>query len=123
MKKYNTHTTKGEWITLPSDEEVKFKLRPFSIFSLTKKPSEDNVDMSEMWNVFNYCVIDWKGLEGEDGSMDCNEDNKRIVYDYDQELVVFITNESTRLREKVIGGKGLKNSLTSQPGDTTKQEK
>jgi hypothetical protein len=109
MKKYNTKPTKGEWIALPEDEEVQIKIRPFSLFSLTKVPSADDVDMSEIWNIFNYCIIDWKGIEGEDGPLECNEDNKRLVYDYDQDLVVFVTNHAGSLREKVVTGKELKN--------------
>ncbi len=123
MKKFNTKQTKGEWITHPDDKEVQIKIRPFSLFSITKIPSADNVDMSEVWNIFNYSVIGWRGLENEDGPMDCNEANKKLVYDFDQDLVVFVTSEAATLRDKVVGGKDLKNSSTSQPGATKKQDK
>ncbi len=123
MKKYNTKPTKGEWIAHPDDKEVQVKIRPFSLFSLTKLPSADNVDMSEVWNIFNYSVLDWKGFEGEDGSLECNEENKKLVYDFDQDIVVFVTEKAGVLRDKVVGGKDLKNLSTSQRGDTKKSDK
>jgi len=109
MKKYNTKPTKGQWIKFPEDEEVEIKIRPFSLFSLTKVPSADTVDMSEVWNIFNYCIVDWKGIEGEEGPMECNEDNKRFVYDYDQDLVVFVTDHAAKLRDTVVGVDEAKN--------------
>ncbi len=123
MKKYNTQHTKGKWITHPDDKDVQVKVRPFSLFSLTKLPSVDNVDMTEVWNIFNYVVLNWKGFEGEDGPMECNEANKKLVYDFDQDIVVFVTEQAGTLRDKVVGEKDLKNSSTSQRGDTKEQDK
>ena len=109
MKKFNVKTTKGEWLKFLEDEEVELNIRPFSLFSLTKVPSEETVDMTQLWNIFNYCLIDWKGIEGETGPMECNEENKKIVYDYDQQLVAFVVARASELRDNVVSKKEIKN--------------
>ncbi len=123
MKKFNKKSVQGEWINFPDDKEVKFKIRPFTLFNITKLPSEDNFDIGQVWNIFNYSVVGWKGIEDESGPMECNEENKKLVYDFDQDLVIFVSEQASSLREKVISRKEIKNSQTSQPGVTKKKDK
>ena len=124
MKKFNTKTIQGKWITLPEDKEVQILIRPFSLFNLTKIPTEDTVDFEQFWGIFNYCVLEWKGFVDAEGKpLPCDEKNKRIVFDYDQEVIAFVTDEAGKLRDEVVPQKEIKNLSTSQPGETNKQEK
>jgi len=116
MRKFNKNNTKEAWKTHPDEKDVKAKIRPFKLLSLTKIPTAEEVGLDQMWNVFNYVLIDWKGIEDEDGPMECNEENKELVYNYDQEFVVFIINEAGKMRDAVISNKELKNSKPSQTG-------
>ena len=125
MKKFNVKQTKGVWITSPDDKEVQVLIKPVSIFSLTKLPSEEKITVIDAWNMFNQMVIDWKGIVDEDNKpIKCDEVGKKLIYEYDQDLVSFIIEECNELREKVSGSKKeIKNSETSQPGEEAKQEK
>ena len=124
MRKYNQKTAKGEWIVFPEDEEVQILVRPFSLFNLTRLPSEDDFNFKQFLEIYDYCVLDWKGIQDDEGKpLKCNDENKKMVFNFDQELVLFVVNESTKLRDKILTEKEVKNSETSQPGETTKQEK
>ena len=124
MKKYNIKNIKGKWVDFPDDKEVKLLLRPFSLFSFTKVPSDDSIDPKEFLPIFSYCVIDWKGfVDSDNNKLKCNDENKKIVFDYDQDIVIFVINEAGKIRDSVITEKEIKNSETSQPGETKKQEK
>lgn len=124
MRKFNKKTANGRWVTLPEDKEVQVKIRPFSLFNLTKIPTENDVDFKQYWNIFNYCAVEWKGMQDNEGKdLKCDEENKKMVFDYDLDVVLFVVGEATKLRDKVISEKEIKNSSTSQPGETKKQEK
>ena len=125
MKKFNVKQTKGVWITSPDDKEVQVLIKPVSIFSLTKLPSEEKITVIDAWNMFKEMVLDWKGIVDEDAKViKCDDDGKKLIYEYDQDLVSFIIEECNELREKVSGSKKeIKNSETSQPGEEAKQEK
>ena len=120
MKKFNTKLFQGVWVSVPEQESIQIKLRPFSMFSTTKNPTDVNFELKEVWNQFNYCVTEWKGFQDEDGDMECNEVNKKIVFEYDQDLALFILKEANSLILKVFGEKEIKNSETSKHGDTIK---
>ena len=124
MKKYDIESTKGVWTKFPDDEEVSLLLRPFTLFSFTKMPSDDSFNIKEFWSVFDYCVLDWKGfVNAEDKVLECNTESKRMVFDYDQDIVLFVISETSKLRDSIVTEKELKNLSTSQPGETKKQEK
>jgi len=124
MRKFNKKTAKGSWIPFPDDEEVQLKIRPFSLFNLTKIPTEEGMDFDQFWTIFNYSVLEWKGIQDSNGEpLKCDEENKKIVFDYDQPVVLFAVEQSTKLRDEVITEKEVKNLQTSQPGETPKQEK
>ena len=79
---------------------------------MNKMPSEDakEVNIKYFYNNFEYVVLDWKGmLNDDDKPLKCNEENKRIVYDYFQELVGFVIESSMKARESVMSNKSAKN--------------
>jgi len=125
MRKYTVKPTKGVWIKFPEDDETEVLVKPMSVFALNKLPSDDNISFQQAWDIFNTMVADWKGIVDEDGNpIKCTEETKKMVYEFDQELVAFIMEESNKLRDQVVGGKKeLKNSKTSQRGEVTQQEK
>jgi hypothetical protein len=44
---------------------------------------------------FFYCLVDWEGLEDAKGkALKCNDDNKKMVYDYVSELRDFILQKA-----------------------------
>jgi len=114
MRKFNTNKIKDSWVDYTEDD-LKFQVRPFKLLSLTNLPNDDGIHMEQLWNIFNYIVTDWKGIENESGPMECNEENKKIVFEYDQELVSFCVGKAAEMREGVTG-KELKNSGNSQIG-------
>ena len=46
-----------------------------------------------------------------------------MVFDYDQDMLSFVMDESNKLRDRVLPGIEIKNLSTSQPGETPKKEK
>ena len=124
MRKFKQKIAKGKWTTFPEDDEVQVLIRPFSLFNLTKIPTEVDVDFTQFMDIYNYCLLDWKGIQDNQGNdLKCNDDNKKLVFDFDQELVLFVVNECSKLRQDVLSGKAIKNLSTSQPGETKQQEK
>jgi hypothetical protein len=81
----------AKWIKYPDDEEVEFKIRPFPQ-SEGLMPSDDEYKQAQFnWKVFNYCVLDWKGMVNEDNEpLECNEINKKFVFDYVREVFSFV---------------------------------
>jgi len=123
MRDFNKKLIKGEWVKFVDDPDIEFLIRPFSLFSLTKLPNEDNVDMTEFWNIFNYIVLQWKGIKINGKEAKCDEENKKIVYDYDQDLVVFAVNAAGEQREKTVTRQEIVNLKKSPDGEQPKQEK
>jgi len=110
MRKINRKKLEAKWCTFPQDEQIQFLLKPFSLFHLTKLPSDSTEFTSEMfWSLFNEVVVDWKGIEDEDGDIKCDEDNKKIIFDYAQDLVIFVINSSAELHGEVVTEKEAKN--------------
>jgi len=124
MKKINVSKTKGQWFDYDKDSDVKFNLRPFTVFTLTKLPSEQTLSPEDFWNIFNYSLLDWKGIVGDDDkALKCNEDNKKIVFEYDKEVVAFITGKITELRSGVIPEEEIKNLSKLPAGETLVSER
>jgi len=125
MRKYNKTSAKGKWFDFPKDKELKLFIKPFSIFTMNKLPSETTaIDVSDYFPSFNYSLTDWKGFISEDGKeMKCDEENKKIVYDFDQEIVTFVIDESMKARALVYEAQELKNLPKSQGGEILKTEK
>ena len=89
----NTKLAKAKWITYPDDKDIQIKIRPFPMSKGMWTGDESNL-MEFGWKRFNYCVMDWKGLEEENGKkLTCNEKNKQFIFDYLQPLMVWITKQ------------------------------
>jgi len=126
MKKINTKPLKGKWFTFPDDEEISVLIKPFSLFNMNRMPSEniEDVNVADFFDNFKYVCLDWKGLIDEDDKpLECNEENKRVVYDYFQELVAFVIDNSMKSRNDVVSGESAKNLSKSPVGKTPKSEK
>ena len=86
---------KDRWIALPDDAEVQILIKPFSVLYLKTLPSDDQVNSSMMWDVFNAVVVDWKGFEDEDGKkLECNAKNKRTVAEQFSDVLSFVFSEA-----------------------------
>ena len=101
--KLNKSQLEPKWVEFKEDKGLSFKLRPF--------PASHNVIMSVgefdkieiFWRIFDYCVLDWKGINGEDDKpLECNSENKRFLFDYSEELMMFITNKASENKDKII---------------------
>jgi len=109
MRKFNKKVIDGRWITFPKDEEVQVKIKPFSLFSMIKLPSDEAYNADSFWTIFNFVVIEWKGLQSDEKDLPCDEENKRFVFDYDQEFALFVIKESSVMRGEVVTEIELKN--------------
>lgn len=87
---------KNRWITFPEDPEIQFLIRPFSILFLKTLPSDTSkITPSMMWDTFNSCVIQWKGLKDlNDEDLACNEVNKRAIAEHFEDILSFVFKES-----------------------------
>ena len=82
--------TEKRWIKYNKDgASIELLVRSFPV-SLMKAES----DMTNALKLWNYCVCDWKEFcDDEDQPMECNSDNKKFIFDYWQEIVVFVIEE------------------------------
>lgn len=95
--KINKKAVKSNWFDF--NEKVKFNLKPFP-FSSVKLSDVD----ATLWAQFDFCVIDWKGLEDDEGkALKCDEENKRFIFDYVPELREFIFTSVRTYNEKING--------------------
>lgn len=110
MIKVNKSKIQPIWIEYK--QGVKIQIRPFSVFANNMLPSgqDANEQISEFWKIFNYVVLAWEGIvDEEDKAFEYNEENKKILYDYDPELRSFIIDSAIKARQSVISEEELKN--------------
>lgn len=101
--KLNRSLLKSKWVTFEEAKGVSFEVRPFpaSHNAVRSLSGEDKVEV--FWKIFEYCLIDWKGVEGEDNkALECNADNKRMLYDYSEAAMMFIITMSAKNKDKII---------------------
>jgi hypothetical protein len=116
LKKNNT-----KWIKFEQEPEIEFLLKPFSVLYLTKIPSETNYTPETLWETFNHSVIDWKGINGEDGKpLKCTPENKRFVAEAWYDILTFVVLESSKLSTEKEPE--IKNSSKSLPGAGPRSE-
>lgn len=94
--KINKSRLKEQWVKI--DEDVEVLLQPFpasrNIFQSVENRELDKI----YWKMFNYSVLDWKGLVDEnDKPLECNEENKQVVFDFAQEVMMEITSKITEI--------------------------
>ena len=79
------------------NETVQFNLKPFP-FSSVKVSDFD----ATLWEQFKFCVVDWKGLEDEDGKkLKCDEENKQFIFDFVPELREHVFASVRTYNEKI----------------------
>lgn len=95
---------KQRWITLPSDPEVQFLIKPYSILYVDDTPIElTSVTKMNMQflnktrlNAFIKCVVEWKGITDNGVEIECNEKNRRMVGETNLDLCEFVFTESVK---------------------------
>ena len=88
----NTKLAEAKWVKYNDDEEVEFKLRPFPMSQGMWIPDTSDDITDYTWKKFNYCVLDWKGLNDQDGTpLECTEENKQYIFDYVHEIMLWVS--------------------------------
>jgi len=127
MRKFNKSKAKGKWFDFEQDQELKLFIKPFSLFTMNKLPSDPTdtqMNVSDLFPAFNYCVNDWKGFVDENGvELKCNEENKKLIFDFDQEIVTFVIDKAMSIRAEIYEAQEIKNLQKSQDGEAQKNEK
>ena len=111
MKIVNIEASKGTWVEYPTDPSVEIKIKPLSIYDFDKLPSEDvDITVKEFAGFLVKLVVDWKGICDEKKKpLECNEENKKIISDHDQELAAFIINKASELKASIVTDDEVKN--------------
>ena len=106
--KINKKILSSKWFTYKAKGvNVEVHLRPFP-FSNIKLSTEESGAMEHLWSQFDYCVIDWKGIDGEDDKpLECTEENKLLVFDYIADIREFVWDKVAVLAKDIA--KELKN--------------
>jgi hypothetical protein len=102
MRKINrTILAEERWVTNPDDKEIRVKLRRFPVSQGMYIPG---VSSESMWSFafkkFDYCILEWEGINNEEGNLlECNSENKKLIYDYIEDLMMWISVEIKKLKE------------------------
>ena len=98
----NKRVTDGKWCKF--EEGTEFKIRPFRLSTL----SNLDAGMDNLKLQFNYCLVDWKGVENESGGkLNCNDENKLWFFDFGDAVREFVFAEADKM--KVTFDKEIKN--------------
>lgn len=101
---------KNQWIKFDKDPEIEFFLKPFTILYLKKLPSDEGFTPDLMWEMFNNSVMDWKGLNDADGKpLKCNEETKRLVAEEFDDILLFVVNQASLIKDSKVSEKEAKN--------------
>lgn len=93
--------TEAKWFKF--EGKVEFLIKPFR-FSIMKL---DDVSQG-MLQQFKYCIVEWKGLVGEDDKpFKCDDENKEYIYDYYTDVREFVFEKQNELKDRI--DKQLKN--------------
>ncbi len=89
MKVIKKKSIVEQWVEWKGD--VRLLLRPFAFSQGIFVPTNAKEVAEAMWVQFNYCIMDWEGIEDEDGNtLECNEENKKLLFDYVEDLLDFV---------------------------------
>lgn len=116
--KINKSMIDAKWYDYELDNEVKFLIRqmPLSIGMWAANSPEEFMAFTR--RRFLYCVQDWSGLVDEnDKEFPCTEENKEFVFDYVQEIPLWMTGKLASLADQIIYDE--KKTLSSSPSGTT----
>jgi len=89
-----------EWFDFEKgDIKARFEIRPFPL-SLARN-TEDNT-FATMCSQLVYSVTAWEGIVDEnDKVLECNDENKEILFNFDDDVREFIFGKMAELRDKV----------------------
>ena len=111
--KINRSIVDARWIDYVEDG-VKFKIRPFPMSMGMWMPNSDDEFIEFTKKRFLYCVVDWQGLLDEnDEELPCNEETKSFIFDYVQEISLWITGKLAETADSIVEKKTL---VTSPSG-------
>lgn len=94
MKVVDVKSLRSEtWHENPNDPEIKVKIRRFPLSASLFAPNDPDGFIKLAWQRFNYCIIDWKGFtDTEDKPLECNDENKRAVFDFFEDILVWVSS-------------------------------
>ena len=93
--KINTKITEGFWYKY--EGKVEFKIRIMKMSAIGSSTALGEIMADE----FIYCVEDWKGVKDEnDKDFECNEENKKFIFDYYAEIRSFVSGILEEQRKK-----------------------
>lgn len=109
MRKYNTKLREELWFPFPTDEGIEFKLRMFpNSEAMNIEGNMTNAISQGVWKVFNYCVVDWKGiLDENEEPIPCNEENKLFIFEQDEEIMEWVIETVGNMKSTLIEKKNL----------------
>ena len=106
MYKINKKATKEQWVSYTGNPSVEFLIKPLSLYYFKKLPSSDNLQNITAGNYLDMVcqlIVDWKGIYDQDEKIiDCTDENKKMIVDYDSDIASFIIQESGKLRSGVL---------------------
>ena len=95
--KINSKLAEGHWVKY--NDTAQFQIRAFPIENLMLLSEEFNQPMAVSKKMCEWCVMDWKGMEWEDGTiMECNDKNKEYLFNYYPIFYDFIRLEIENLK-------------------------
>ncbi len=97
---------KGECIEFQG--HVVLFIRPFPASEGIFAPTNVKELTDASWVRFEHCLQGWKGIKDEDEETDFeyNDENKKFLFDYAQELVFFAVTEARKMEQKVSDSLG-----------------
>jgi hypothetical protein len=108
--KINKSILQEKWVVFSDDEGVRFKIKPFPMSSGMLFDSDEKRLLQYTWDKFNFCVVNWEGLTDQDDKpLECNEENKKFIYDYVPEITTWISHEINKTTDNVLEKKTSKN--------------
>lgn len=85
---------KAKWFEL---EDIKIQIKPFPFSALDINKIDD-----ALWQQFNYCICEWDGLvDDDDKVLKCNEENKKLIYDFVPEIREFVFEKINEYSVKI----------------------
>ena len=102
MKLY-VKNMQDRWVDYPDDKDVRLKIRPFPMSNGILFDTSEKRLTEYTWDKFNYCVVDWEGiLDENDNPLECNDENKRLIFDYGQEIVMWVSLKINESVESIL---------------------
>lgn len=100
--KINTKILEGEWFKYGKGKnKIELLIRPFPN-SMNSVTLDGKVTMGAYaYHTFTNCVLDWKDITDiDDKPLECNEENKKMIFDYTTGLSAFVDDTQSKLKEK-----------------------